>query len=104
LKRYKLDTIDHISICVNSINASVQWYLDNYKCDLIYSDSSWAFLRFDNIKLALVANAEHPPHIAVLDDSVVEDPSCMEHRDGSISVYKKDIDRNFIEHITYKKS
>ena len=98
-----LDEIDHIAIQVKDINVSLKWYLDNFKCTKIYSDDTWAFLKFENIKLALVTNSEHPPHFAIIDTSILSKKNIIEHRDGSVSKYINDADSNYLELITYKK-
>ena len=46
---------------------------------------------------------EHPPHIAIIDDSISNDKNIVVHRDGSKSKYISDKDSNFFELITYKK-
>ena len=58
-------------------------------------------LQFENIKLALVVDDEHPFHIAF----EVSDPGIEStlHRDGSISRYIKDPSGNSIELIKYPK-
>tara|TARA_B100000941_G_scaffold154426_1_gene109486 strand:- start:13525 stop:13833 length:309 start_codon:yes stop_codon:yes gene_type:complete len=100
----KLDKIDHIAIQVDDINESLNWYLKNFKCEKIYSDETWAFIKFHNTKLALVTNTEHPPHFAILDTNLnIEDNKVVKHRDGSYSKYAKDLDGNFLEYIKYKK-
>ena len=48
----KLENIDHIAIQVKNIKKSVKWYTDNYNCKVIFSDDTWGFLQFENIKLA----------------------------------------------------
>ncbi|MBC21910.1 MAG: glyoxalase [Candidatus Marinimicrobia bacterium] len=97
-----LDKIDHIAIQVDNIKDSVNWYLKNFKCEEIYSDDSWAFLKFSNMKLALVTNTQHPPHFAILDDKInLKQKNVVEHRDKSISKYIKDLDGNFLELIKY---
>jgi Glyoxalase/Bleomycin resistance protein/Dioxygenase superfamily. len=48
----KKDILDHVAICTDDINKSVEWYTENFKCDILYQDSSWAMLEFDNVKLA----------------------------------------------------
>ena len=98
----QLDQIDHIAIHVDDIKKSLNWYLSNFKCKEIYSDDSWAFLKFNNMKLALVSNCEHPPHFAILNDLKNYKNGIVKHRDGSISKYIKDKDSNFIELIRYK--
>ena len=98
----KLDTIDHIAIQVNDIKTSLDWYLDTFKCDIIYCDDSWAFIEFKNIKLALVKSEQHPAHFAIVDDSINKNKNITTHRDGSKSMYITDKDSNYIELITYK--
>tara|TARA_B100000401_G_scaffold159855_1_gene106783 strand:- start:94 stop:426 length:333 start_codon:yes stop_codon:yes gene_type:complete len=97
----KLNTIDHLAITVDDINQSVSWYLENYTCEVIYADDTWAFLQFKNIKIALVTNDQHPDHFAVLDSSALSNKNAVKHRDGTISYYTKDLDNNYIEHIYY---
>tara|TARA_Y100000994_G_C15467371_1_gene349476 strand:+ start:239 stop:544 length:306 start_codon:yes stop_codon:yes gene_type:complete len=96
-----LDKIDHIALEVKNIKKSSDWYLKNFKCKLLYLDHSWAFIEFDNTKLALVTNDEHPPHVAVLDKFLKIDDSVKRHRDGSYSKYIVDLDGNKIELIRY---
>ena len=50
----KKDIIDHLAVCTDNITKSVAWYKDNFSCDILYQDDSWAMLEFENIKLALV--------------------------------------------------
>tara|TARA_B100000902_G_C27203283_1_gene860223 strand:+ start:617 stop:916 length:300 start_codon:yes stop_codon:yes gene_type:complete len=95
-----LDTIDHIAIQVKDIKKSLAWYLENFKCTKIYSDETWAFLKFKNMKLALVTNNEHPPHFAII-NNLKKQKQTVKHRDGSESAYIKDIDFNYIELIKY---
>ena len=100
----KLDDIDHVAIQVDDIKKSLDWYLRKFKCEEIYSDDTWAFIKFHNIKLALVTNTEHPPHFAILDNDLnTKDNKVVKHRDGSYSKYSKDLDGNFLEFIKYKK-
>jgi catechol 2,3-dioxygenase-like lactoylglutathione lyase family enzyme len=96
-----LDKIDHIAIQVNDIEKSLEWYTKNFKCNKIYFDNSWAFIEFDNVKLALVSKDEHPNHFAILDQKLLKDDKVVEHRDGSRSKYIKDINGNYIELIKY---
>ena len=101
LKRIRpMDKIDHIALRVDNIAESVAYYLSEFKCMIIYQDDTWAFLQFDNIKLALVIEDEHPYHIAFeTDDKGVLNGTL--HRDGSISKYIKDPSGNTIELIKY---
>ena len=60
-------------------------------------------LEFENVDLAIVNGSEHPPHIAVVDESLEETASTMKHKDGSIGEYVHDGFGNFMERIKYKK-
>mgnify|MGYP005999082847 FL=1 len=90
--------IDHIGLVVDDVRTSVDWYIANWGASLIYCDDTWAFLQFENIKLALVVEGEHPAHIA-FEDALLKGGKL--HRDGSRSVYEKDPSGNFIERIRY---
>jgi catechol 2,3-dioxygenase-like lactoylglutathione lyase family enzyme len=48
-----MEKIDHIALQVNDVRESVDWYVDNYGCGIIYCDDTWAMLQWDNIKLPL---------------------------------------------------
>ena len=92
--------IDHIAIQVDNIKQSVAWYPYNFDCKIIHCDDTWAMLQYDNIKLALVVEDEHPFHIAF----EVEDRGPIQgvlHRDGSISRYIDDPSGNKIELVKY---
>tara|TARA_B100000945_G_C20403675_1_gene608782 strand:- start:1648 stop:1968 length:321 start_codon:yes stop_codon:yes gene_type:complete len=100
----KLDKIDHIAIKVNNIEESLCWYLEKFDCKTIYYDKTWALIRFKNINLALTSNNEHPNHFAIIDNTILNNKDILKHRDGSKSIYIKDINQNYIELITYKKT
>ena len=94
--------IDHIALQVNDIKESVEYYKD-YGASVIHQDDTWAFLQFDNIKLALVIEDEHPYHIAFEVDMLPHTENVKKHRDGSISYYIKDPRDNTIEIIQYPR-
>ena len=96
-----MNRIDHVAITVDDVRESADWYVKNHGCSIIYCDDTWAMLQFQNIKLALVVDDEHPFHIAF----EVKDPGIEStlHRDGSISRYIKDPSGNSIELIKYPK-
>ena len=97
----KKDTIDHLALCTDDIAKSVTWYTDNFSCDILYQDKSWAMLEFENVKLALVLPDQHPFHFAILKDDVENYGESVTHRDGSVSVYIKDRSGNNIEILRY---
>ena len=95
-----MKSIDHIALQVNNIKESVAWYVVNYDCMILHCDDTWAFLQFDNIKLALVTEDEHPYHIAF----EVNQVDGKKHRDGSTSKYIEDPSGNKIELIKYQET
>ena len=101
--RNAMKSIDHIAIVVDNIKESINHYVDNFGCSVIHCDDSWGYLQFENVKLALVLENEHPPHIAFEVDKMDNDWPIKGklHRDGSISKYVKDPSGNAIELIEY---
>ena len=97
--------IDHIALQVEDVRESVDWYVDQYGCSITYCDNTWALLQFENIKLALVVEDQHPYHIAFEVDTMYDDWPMKGklHRDGSISKYVEDPSGNKIELIEYPK-
>jgi len=94
-----LDDIDHIAIPVTEadLDKTVDYYLQNFNCQTLYRDESWAFLRFNNIKLAFVVPGQHPPHLAFISARAEEFGQLKTHRDGTRSVYISDPSENTIE-------
>ena len=95
--------LDHVAICVNDIQASVEWYKLNLCASVLYSDETWAMLKIGETKLALTSKDQHPPHIAFLVDNFENGKSVKQHRDGSNYIYKSDPDGNTIELIKYTR-
>ncbi|PWU02761.1 MAG: VOC family protein [Candidatus Melainabacteria bacterium] len=96
-KEKSLDAIDHVAISVNDIGAAVAWYTKQFSCTVDYQDESWAFLNFDNIRLALVIPSQHPAHLAFKVSDAEQYGPLETHRDGSRSVYVKDPAGNAVE-------
>jgi catechol 2,3-dioxygenase-like lactoylglutathione lyase family enzyme len=92
-----MDAIDHVAISVKNIRASVDWYTSTFKCEVSYQDDTWAMLRFENVKLALVVASQHPPHLGFFMDHAERFGELKPHRDGTRSVYVKDPSGNDIE-------
>ena len=98
--------IDHIAIQVESIPASVEWYVSNFDGTVLYQDETWAMLDMGNVKLALTIPSQHPPHVAIHVDTLDKFPDGKKiktHRDGSLYLYQKDPSGNVIEYIHYPK-
>tara|TARA_Y100000114_G_scaffold155781_1_gene180844 strand:- start:110 stop:451 length:342 start_codon:yes stop_codon:yes gene_type:complete len=102
--------IDHVAIQVDDIKESIDYY-KGYGAKLIYwgrknkntpfdIKHDWAFLQFDNIKLALVSGESHPYHIAFAVD-MLDSMETTKHRDGTESYYTTDPSGNKIEIIKY---
>tara|TARA_B100000214_G_scaffold373280_1_gene353290 strand:+ start:1111 stop:1407 length:297 start_codon:yes stop_codon:yes gene_type:complete len=95
---------DHVAICVECIQESVEWYCKELDAALEYRDETWAMLKIGDHKVALILGDLHPPHIAfsVSDiQSVAHISEVKSHRDGSKFIYKKDPSGNIIEILQY---
>ena len=93
----KLSQVDHIAIQTNDVKSTINWYLDNFECEVISEDKSWALLKFENINIALVSPNEHQPHIAFCVNNIIEYGRPSIHRDGIPYIYKEDDYGNVIE-------
>jgi catechol 2,3-dioxygenase-like lactoylglutathione lyase family enzyme len=101
-------TFDHTAVPSSDIGASVEWYRSKLGAEVIYQDSSWAFLNLGGQKLALVTPSQHPPHVAVrVTDSeltaAAKDAGVAidQHRDGTRGIYLHDPFGNAVELICY---
>jgi catechol 2,3-dioxygenase-like lactoylglutathione lyase family enzyme len=94
-----MDKIHHIAIQVESIAKSVDWYKENFDITVSYQDETWAMIDFENTSLALVIPEQHPFHFAIESKDAESFGQLTEHRDGTASVYIKDIDGNNVEMI-----
>jgi catechol 2,3-dioxygenase-like lactoylglutathione lyase family enzyme len=92
-----VDSIDHVAIAVRDVAAAVDWYRRTFRCEVTYQDDSWAFLKFGNVKLALVVEEQHPPHIAFVSPDAAKFGELQPHRDGTRSVYVSDPAGNPVE-------
>ena len=86
----KMEKIDHVAVVVTDIDNAVNWYRQNFDCQIDYQDNSWALLNFENVNIALVLPDQHPAHIAVCRQELSQYGPLMEHRDGTQSVYIDD--------------
>ena len=93
----QLDEVDHIAVPVDDIGTAVSWYRDNFTCEELYCDSSWALLQFRNVKLALVLPTQHPGHFALTGTKCSAPGEVVRHRDGTESSYMSDPWSNVIE-------
>jgi extradiol dioxygenase family protein len=95
------DTIDHLAVPVGDVQGTVDWYLKNFSCKVVYQDDTWALLEFANIRVAFVLPQQHPPHFALLrDPSAFGKPKT--HRDGTRSLYLSDPSGNSVEVLALK--
>ena len=95
--------IDHIALVVEEPKLAAKWYEFNFNAEILYLDDSWAFIEFENIKMAFVKKGMHPPHFAFEVDNFEDIGGKIKtHRDGSRSVYKRDPWGNIYELINYE--
>lgn len=99
----KLDNLHHVAIQVKDIAKSVDWYTGKFKCEIEYQDESWAMLKFENTHLALVLGEQHPYHFAIVEENLEKYGTAVPHRDGTSSIYIKDIDGNNVEMLKLAK-
>lgn len=92
-----LDEIDHVAIPVANVAQAVEWYMSRFRCEKLYQDDTWAFLKFGNLRLAFVLPEQHPPHIAFTTPRAAEFGPLKEHRDGTRSCYIRDPFQNAVE-------
>ncbi len=93
----RLDSLHHVAVQVEDIGRALKWYSENLNAETVYSDDTWAMLRFQNIYLALVIPSQHPPHIAIEHEGAEAFGKLKKHRDGTESVYIEDSEGNTLE-------
>ena len=100
--------LDHVAVPSRDIAASVSFYVENFGASVLYQDTTWAFLRLGEGKLALVTPTQHPPHTALrVDEAALElaaqkaGKAVDSHRDGTKGIYIQDPDGNAVELICY---
>ncbi|MFM7162142.1 MAG: VOC family protein, partial [Planctomycetaceae bacterium] len=89
--------IDHLAIPVNDVAAAVDWYRQNFQCEVKYQDATWALLQFGNLPLAFVIPEQHPPHLAFAHPEAEKYGPLKTHRDGTRSCYIRDPAGNAVE-------
>ena len=95
--------LDHVAIVVSNISESIDWYCFKFEnAEIIHQDNTWGMINIDGLRLAMVLENMHPPHIAIGRQGVAPD-GVNTHRDGSKYVYEKDPDGNVIETIWWEK-
>lgn len=100
--------MDHVAVQTEDITRAVSWYVENFGAEVLYQDTTWAFLKVGQGKLALVTPSQHPPHVALrLDEPALALAAARAgkpidvHRDGTTGIYVTDLDGNVIELICY---
>lgn len=93
----QLDSIDHVAIQVTDLKQTLDWYRNNFSCEIKYQDDTWAIVAFDNVRLAFVIPDQHPPHLALVSPRAEEFGPLKTHRDGTRSVYIDDPSGNKVE-------
>lgn len=100
--------MDHVAVASQDITRDVAWYVEQFGAEVLYHDTTWAFLRLGQGKLALVTPSQHPPHVALrVDEEALEafaaraEKPIEVHRDGTKGIYMDDPQGNPIELICY---
>ena len=92
-----LDQLHHVAVSVKDIAEAVQWYQKHFRCKVSYQDETWAMLDFENLQIALVIPAQHPPHVAFVHPHPEKYGTLKPHRDGTKSLYITDPTGNAVE-------
>lgn len=92
-----LDALHHIAIKVDNIAEAIQWYQEQFRCEIAYQDATWGLLKFRNIYVALVLPEQHPPHLGFSTPKAAEFGELKLHRDKTKSVYTSDPFGNVLE-------
>ena len=100
--------LDHVAIQTEDVPDSVEYYIKNFDAEVLYADTTWAFLRVGPGKIALVTPSQHPPHVALrVDESTLAEFAARagkpidKHRDGTTGIYVDDPSGNVLELICY---
>lgn len=100
--------LDHVAIQTDDVGGSVAFYVEQFGAQVLYADTTWAFLRLGAGKLALVTPSQHPPHVALRVDEATLRVMAQRvgvpmdrHRDGTTGIYMADPQGNVIELICY---
>ena len=101
-------SLDHVAIQTSDIVGTAAFYVKEFGAEILYQDTSWAFLRLGQGKIALVTPQQHPPHIALrvsaedLEQAAKKYGRTIDaHRDGTRGMYLKDPAGNMLELICY---
>ena len=101
---------DHIAISTKNVRQSIEFYENQFDdVEILYQDSTWGYIKCCGIKIALVTETEHPPHIcfrvgskaALFEFASKTGAKIVMHRDRTESFYLYDSSGNAIEIIWY---
>ncbi|HRK31626.1 MAG TPA: VOC family protein [Tepidisphaeraceae bacterium] len=99
---------DHVAVPSSDIAASVEWYRSQFAAEVLFQDTTWAFMNVGGVKVALVTPSQHPPHLAVRVDEAQLTAAAAKtgakidsHRDGTRGIYLNDPFGNAVELICY---
>lgn len=92
-----LDSVDHVAIEVDDLEATVRWYLERFSAISLHRDETWALLEFANVRLAFVTRGQHPPHFGIVREDAEKFGTLRTHRDGKRYVYLEDPSGNSVE-------
>lgn len=100
--------LDHVAVQTTDIPGTLNYYVEHFGAEVLYADTTWAFLRVGQGKLALVKPEQHPPHVALRVDLPTLEAAAAKagkaidrHRDGTQGIYVQDPAGNTLELIHY---
>ena len=92
-----LDKIEHITIQVADIEASIRWYQSSFNCRLIKQTATFASLKFGNVFLNLTLPSGEPRHVGFKKADAAAFGQLIERSDGARSTYVSDPAGNVVK-------
>ena len=103
MKPKNLDSIHHVAVVCKDIKETADWYAGKFLCHIDYIDETWCLISFKNVKLALIKEGAHPPHIGIEIPEWLVGKELKRHQDGTESAYSQDPSGNTVELMKIEK-
>lgn len=98
MKPKNLTVIPQIAIEAADLDASVNWYLTSFQCELIAKSNLTATLRFSNIELLLTLPSQEPRHLVLTHPEAASyGELCLRNQDSIASTYISDPGGNILK-------
>lgn len=92
-----LQRVDHITLAVANIEATLRWYTTSFNCRVVRQDATYAEIEFENLTIALSLPSQESPHLAFVRPDAQTFGRLAPARDGRMSLYVSDPAGNLVE-------